>query len=463
MNTGLKITGLVVGVIMVLAAGCAEKQDLNTPNLPPETYISVGDSVRNPTLYIQAVSWWGDDLDGEVVGFEYRWSTDPAEPCCQMDTSWVFTDQTGEDFNLPVTEGVRSHTIRVRAIDDQGENDPDPARATFLVTNSPPTIKIWDRTQLPDTTLPAMLIKWHGDDPDGRETIESYKVWLDGSEESAILLAAEDTTVSVGLSDFEGRYGERTISVVAIDSGCDTSNAVSHTWYVEEPLGNVLLVDNLSKKDYTNPRTSDRFYREALDDCSITYSVLDLGEFGGIDYAHNFEELFNLFDLVIWYNDVARAPMEGLTNADEAFRSYVAGGGSFMLISMAAVGTKGALVDSAAFEAFGIDTLYMRGETTNFDCIGWEIKANSDVGLDSLRVSGIWLGVECMRPAAGATPLYHIPPGIAGPAQTEDYYLGVLNSWQSGKAALITFPISRGDYYGNARSEFCKLINILLD
>jgi hypothetical protein len=190
--------------------------------------------------------------------------------------------------------------------------------------------------------------------------------------------------------------------------------------------------------------------------------VLDLGKFGGIDYSHNFEELFGLFDLVIWYNDVLRAPMPGLTNADEAFRSYVAGGGAFMLVSMAAVGTGGALLDSTAFETFGIDTLYYRNDQTNFDCTRWEIKANIDLGLDSLMVSGFYLGVECMRPTAQATPIYFVPPGTAGAAQTENYYLGIMNSSQGGKAALITFPMSRGDSYGNARSEFCKLINLML-
>ena len=54
-----KISALTMALILVLAAGCAEKKDLNIPNLPPETYIAIGDSVRNPTLYMQTVSWWG--------------------------------------------------------------------------------------------------------------------------------------------------------------------------------------------------------------------------------------------------------------------------------------------------------------------------------------------------------------------------------------------------------------------
>jgi hypothetical protein len=463
MHREVKTIALMTALILSLAAGCAEKKDLNTPNLPPETYIAVGDSIRNPTVYMQKVSWWGDDKDGEVIGFEYRWSTDPSEPCCSMDTSWVYTESTSEEFNLPVTSGIRKHTIRVRAVDDQGAVDPEPAQAVFPVTNNPPTVKIWDKADLPDTTLPAILIKWHGDDPDGPETIETYKVWLDGSEDDAILLAATDTVASIGFDSFEGRYGQRTLNLVAIDSGCDTSNVVSHTWYVVEPSGNVLLVDDLSREDYTFPETSDRFYRGALDQCVDTYSILDVGEFGGIGYAYNMEELFTLFDLVIWYNEPLRTATPGLEAADQAFRSYLGQGGRVIIVSMAAVGTNGALLDSTAFETFGIDTLYTRNGETNFDCKRWTIQANADLGLDSLKVSGFYLGVECMRPVAQAVPLYYIPPGIVSTAQTVDYYLGIMHPWQGGKAALITFPVSRADSFGNARREFCKLIDLMLE
>jgi hypothetical protein len=463
MNKTLKTWALLLGAALALAAGCAQEENINVPNLPPETYVAVGDSVRNPTVYMQTVNWWGEDKDGEVVGYEYRWLTDPGEPCCPMDTSWTFTELTSMDFNLPVTDGFRSHTILVRAIDNEDAADPDPARATFPVTNSPPTLMLWNAADLPDTTLPAIAVKWHADDPEGAETIESYRVWLDGQEDDGLLLAADDTSAALGPDDFEGRYGDRTMYIVAIDSGCDTSNVVSHTWYVEQPEGGILLVDDLSKEDYTAPQISDRFYRGALDSCAGAYTTLDLGEFGGLSYMYNLPELFKMFDLVVWYNDPLRPATDGLATVDGAFEDYVADGGRFLLISLGAVGSGSALADSAAFVTFGIDSLYMRNDQTNFDCKRWDVKGNTGLGLDSLRVTGLFQGVECMKPAPGAAPLYYIPPGTISAAQTEDYYLGVMNSPQGGKAALVTFPMSRGDYYGNARNEFCKLIDLMLD
>ena len=134
-----------------------------------------------------------------------------------------------------------------------------------------------------------------------------------------------------------------------------------------------------------------------------------------------------------------------------------------MLISLGALGSSGALSDSAAFVTLGIDTLYIRSGASNFDCKRWDIKANSGLGLDSLKVTGLYPGVECFKLLPQATPVYYIPPGTTSAAQTVDYYLGVMNSWQGGKTLFISFPMSRADYFGNAANEFRKLIDLMLD
>jgi len=288
----------VLAIIVVTMLGCAEKDDLALPNLPPETYVSVADSVRNPTVYIQDLSWWGDDKDGEVVSYEYRWFIDPSEPASTMDTNWVFTEETRRVFNLPVTQGSGTHRFEVRATDDDGAVDPSPARLTVPVVNNPPEVMIWHEAGLPDTTFPAILIKWHGDDPEGRETIMSYKAWLDGAEDDAIVVSAEDTMASFGYQSFAGRYGERTVYLVAIDSGCDTSEVVSHTWQVKDIDGEVLLVDDRTT-DPPGYAITDAFYRGVLRDCVGTYTLLDIGLFRGRSYAHNFAELFSNFRLVV--------------------------------------------------------------------------------------------------------------------------------------------------------------------
>jgi hypothetical protein len=322
-------------------------------------------------------------------------------------------------------------------------------------------VRIYDRGALPDTTFPALRIRWVGEDPEGDETIVSYRLWLDGNEQNAKLFSPFDTTASLGPEDFDGRYGTRTLSMVAIDSGCDTSATVTYTWYVKEAAGDVLIVDDITSEHAGNSR-SDEFYAEAMSSCVALYSELALERYGGsVSYPHNFPELAKMFETIIWYSDPLRPGTESLALMDDVYSSYVMEGGKFIVISLGAIGTGGALTDTVAFEVFGIDGLYLRNGSTDFDCKRWVINPNAGIGLDTLKVTGLYQGVECMKPADEATPLYHIPPGVAS-ADTVDYYLGTLNSYGTGKAALLTFPMSRSDYYDNAQIEFCKILDLVL-
>ncbi len=455
------ILGLALAAVLAVLAGCADMQDITVPNLAPQTYVALADSVRNPTVYIQTLNWWGDDKDGEVVGFEYRWSSDPGLPGCGLPADWTFTEENSKVFHLPVTDSIGTHSLEVRAMDNEGAVDETPATLRLPVTNNPPVVRIYDRGALPDTTFPALRIRWVGDDPEGNETILGYKLWLDGNEQNARVLSPADTTVSLVPADFEDRFGTRTLNLVAIDSGCDTSAVVTYTWYIKETTGDLLVVDDITSAHAGNAK-SDKFYAEALGSCVAAYSELALERYGGsVSYPHNFPELVKMFETVIWYSDPLRPGTESLEEMDDVYPSYVQSGGNFLVVSLGAIGTDGALTDSVGFEVFGIDGLYMRNGSSDFDCKRWVIYPNAGVGLDTLKVSGLYSGVECMRPTAETTPLFHIPPGVAA-ADTVDYYLGVLNSYGGGKAGLLTFPMSRSDSYGNAQSEFCKVINLML-
>lgn len=461
----------VAGVLVLcMIGGCAKESDLGLPNTPPETFISVADSVRNPTVYIQELHWWGDDIDGEVVGYEYRWFQDPAEPGCPMDTDWVFTDETSHEFHIPVTNGVvRTHRVEVRAVDNRQAADPTPSTLSLPVTNTPPTVRILDANALPDTTYPAVLFKWEAEDPEGRETVEAFKVWLDGNEENAKFVDGEDSTAAFGFDDFQGRYGERTVYLFGVDTGCDSSNLETHTWYVKEPTGNVLIVDDLWSSAGAVDFVTNNAYMGLMNACVGDFSKLDLEGFNGVTYAHNYPGLFDVFDLVIWYDEPVRAVSSTLPHARDAITEYTGGGGSFMLVSLTALGPQGAFFDEDMFEVFGIDSLYWRPETAeapnySFECkTSWNITGSAGLGLDSLSVTGNTVGAKCMAKADSSVSLYHIPPGTADVVQKVDYYVAVLNYHGHGRAAVFTIPLIVCNGYGTLENEFCKLVDIMLD
>jgi hypothetical protein len=468
MLIALGLTGvLALGII----SGCAREESLGLPNTAPETFISIADSVRNPTVYIQELHWWGDDIDGEVIGYEYRWYQDEAEPGCPMDTQWVFTEETSHEFHIPVTNGVvRTHRVEVRAVDNRQAVDPTPSTLSVPVTNTPPVVRLRDAMALPDTTYPAILVRWVAEDADGRETIDAFKLWLDGNEENAKIVDGEDSTAAFGFDDFQGRYGERTIYLFGVDTGCDSSGIVAHTWYVKEPTGKVLIVDDLWSSAGAVDFTTNLMYMSLMNACVGEFSKLDLEGFNGVTYAHNYDGLFEIFDLVIWYDEPVRSISSTLSHAREAVPDYTSGGGSFMLVSLTALGPQGAFSDQALFAVFGIDSLYWRPQTAegpnyNFDCPKgkWHIEGNTDLGLDSLNVTANVLGVKCMAKADSSVSLYHVAPGTVDVVQKIDYYLAVLNYHGLGKAAVFTIPLSKCNGYGTLENEFCRLVDLMLN
>ena len=461
---------VAVAMVALILAGCASEEDLNITNKPPETYLAIADTVRHQTTYSQELRWWGDDVDGEVIAYEYRWFIDPRETGCSLDSNWTRTGQTSKVFDLPVTNGESVHRFEVRAIDNLEIPDPTPCKLTLPVTNSPPSLEIWNSASLPDTTLAAFQVKWHGTDPEGDTTIAGYMAWLDGNRQNAKIVTPPDTMVSLGRDDFSGRFNmTRTLNIIAIDTGCDTSEVVTHSWYVKEPKGDILLIDDLGKEGAAVEAPSDQFYRSGLKTCG-EFSVLDLDKYKGIMSAHNLPVLFPQYDVIVWYNDPRNVASLRLPLAENDLKTYVENGGSLLLVSTIALGSGGALQDSLWPEMFGIDSLFVRLKppTTNFDCQYWAVKGNAEAGLDSLKVTSQFPGPECIHPYdyPTVTPLYYMPPGtvtlISQTKNTENYYVGILNAWQAGKAAFISFPLSRSNGYGNARSEYCKIVNLLL-
>gem|GEM_PF-1187650 len=470
MRNVLIAAAMAVCLVLALAPGCAREENLAIPNTPPETYIAIADTVRNTTVYIQHLHWWGDDIDGEVIGYEYRWFMDEMEPGCPTDTDWVFTGETAHEFHIPVTQGiVRKHRVEVRAMDNDRAVDPTPCELTVPVANTPPTVTLRDAHDLPDTTYPAIMVKWVAEDPQGRETLDYFKVWLDGNEENAKTVSGEDSTASFGIDDFQGNYGERTLYLFGVDTGCDSSNLVTHTWHVRPRSGTALMVDDLWSSAGAIERPTDAAYTRLMSSCFETYSKLDLEAYGGVTYAHNYTDLFKIFDFVLWYDDPVRSISETLGFAGDAVKDYVLNGGRFMLVSLTALGPRGAFSDTSYFSVFGADSLFARHPTEgvtvyDFDSKkSWEITGNEAAGLGSLKLQLPVKGTKCVDRSEASTALYHIPPLTIDTIQQEDYFLAVMNDWGFGRAAIFTFAFSRSDDYGNLEDEFCRIVDLMLE
>lgn len=465
----LSATGLLVALallaVAVLLAGCSKDLGKPHPNSPPETGVFVQgplDTVR----YSVKLYWWGQDVDGEVVGYRYQWTVGADEP---DPAKWIPPDgqppttETSKDFVLPVPDGFSLQTFWVKAVDDKYEEDPTPASQEFPVSNKMPSVTL-DPVSRPDTTLPAVTFSWTGTDPDGNNSIAYYLIWLDGKEDSPLAVVQSDTTIG---PDYLDSYGNRTFYVRAVDEAQGSSAPDSHTWYVLEPKGDVLLVDDVPPT-VAGAATTDAFYRSLLDSLVPNqYTVFDIASQGTFRSPAEVSLILPLFRQVVWYGDTRTTPSAALALGQGGIGEFMDGGGNFYVEGIATVGDNGSFTPGFIALYFGIDSLRTRyisssqPNSTNFDLLnGWVLRGNPSEGQDSLRVSGILSGCEIPYVSSSALTLFYLPPGTMS-GQTENYYLGTLTRASGYSAVCLTFPVRRCNGFANARQEVAKLLTIL--
>jgi len=152
------------------------------PNVPPETEIVSGPEFGSTQTYAATIVWKGTDPDGRVDEFDIAWHQGIVS-CGDLDSvlEWNRTTYRESTFatladSCPeqgLCEGT--NTFCVRAVDNEGAIDPDPAFVSFTSTT------ILPRTEIiyPERgdgqlwiNLPGCLtFRWEGTDEDG-EVVE---------------------------------------------------------------------------------------------------------------------------------------------------------------------------------------------------------------------------------------------------------------------------------------------------
>jgi hypothetical protein len=297
-----------LAIFFLLIYSCNEDV-LNNPvkNQPPDTGLFLyPDSTitRQPSRL--HVHWWGDDPDGLIRGYYFKW--------VGIDSFWTFTPSNDSIFSLPIGSADTTYDFLVSAADEDGNGvydndifqngidygaepfidlngngirdnnepfydigliDPTPASLLFPIKNTPPVLE-WDElTVLPDTSFPVMTFKWNADDLDGVESIQEINislndttnfVSLDGSirlitirikdplapvPEMEILINGSDQNIFPELLSGLQLNSNNKIYIQAVDLSGATSNRIvlpdtSGIWYVKKPKGQVLIFDDFS-------------------------------------------------------------------------------------------------------------------------------------------------------------------------------------------------------------------------
>ena len=436
-------------------AGCADVKGTLVPNRAPETTVWVTGEL-DTVAHTQRFFWDGQDPDGVVVGFAFRWLYEPgAEPEGYDPAVWTFTDRRDSIFAVLAPNGVDYPTLEVRAIDDvpdgvvdadstdYGTADPSAAAQRFTFSNLAP--EVWFASTPPAQTLPVASFSWFASDPDGDAGRAHFRVWLDGRPDRDTLVTGSGITLPAYF--FEEPTGEilarqRTAYVTAIDVGGRASLPDSFSWFVQPPAGSTLLVDEMPGATFY-----DNFYRTELTTRlgDGQYSVLDLETGAYFPTSDAIRETFYLFDHVLWCaeNNPNRSP--NLALADQPIRDFLSVGGNLYLASPRLVGTGGALTDGFAADVLGVAELRVNqlNETTGFVISPGQFVTGGQAPFDSLQSTGIWAGVESYVLQDPAEAMYLAPPGTLDTLHVDDWPLAVNRTYGAGQGRMVylSFPL----------------------
>jgi hypothetical protein len=189
----VRMSAVVGFAFLLLLSSCGDEgTGARGPNLPPDTEIVSGPDSGSVVPYLVTLDWMGTDEDGRVVGYEFAWRAggDSTVPEADADL-WHYTTKTESTFaaaaDSSTGEGLylRQNTFFVRAVDNDGGIDPEPAALTFTATTTPPHAQITYPSEPGETSINlsrCVTVRWEGLDDDGeavdyRYTFKPYGSW----------------------------------------------------------------------------------------------------------------------------------------------------------------------------------------------------------------------------------------------------------------------------------------------
>ena len=407
------LINILVIVLLLLVISCNETiNDNPLENQPPETHLFIyADSTLSQQKSKLQVHWWGDDQDGLVVGYLFKWEG--------INNSWTFTKSNDSIFALPIGTVDTSFNFVISAIDNSGNGkydnevlvnginfgaepfqdknnngifdegepyfdygaiDPTPAIQKFPIKNSSPKIEWNDLTVLPEITFPAITVGWNATDLDGDETITEIHIALNdttnfiklnGSTRLVSLIIENLNSENAAMNIFINADGDKKFSenlpnlilngnnklfIKAIDNSGAASKFVSlpsddKSWFVKKPKGDLLLVD-----DYPAGIAVTDFYKQKFDDFYLNqYDIFNI-ETTSLPYESiTYLNTLKLIKKIFWFS--GSSPRLDLSNL--ITQKFLQGGGK-IAYSMT-------FQDSSANLDFSIQTLQAFLPIESFD------------------------------------------------------------------------------------------------
>ena len=403
-------------------------------NQPPQTYLFlfvIPDTITTPdSVYIDSVGidtttskqvlhWWGDDSDGQVIGYYIQWDYQ-SEP--------IWTTSEYDTFYTPIRTKFDKFTFRVWAVDNDSLIDPSPAMQTFPVYNSKPEIDFKMNSNPPVPagnpdviayTFPTRTFMWNVNDPDGIETVVKIYYAINDSS-NWIELAGEERSITLtNLTPGENRFFVKAEDIAGAQSNIisfpdPNDNEIPNTWIVKEPIGDVLLINDFAQDQNTHQVQS--VYEQMLINIvgEQGYSVWEIGTpripvinpQNSLPYATaDIKANFNYFKKVVWFAHLGRP---NISSAGLSLTQYIASGGKVFITN----GNEETPDTSWTFT--DIDSVYRLNPggrlMSGVDVLSSFTNTDQDSALDLTIGKLIGNRVSALIPGANAEVVYRMEP-----------------------------------------------------
>ena len=328
----MKLSFLFLSICILFS--CKSKLDgIVKANAAPETYTVVDTIIRHGTNSFNSqveISWWSNDPDGFVNGYEFTFDS-----IITSNTVWNFTKKQDSIFLLSTPPG--HDTVRfqfyVRAIDNLGLKDLTPAHLSYPVKNSPPTVSFLPGANNPLKTFPVLKFYFEGSDPDGFANLNRFEICMNDSTNTPYPIAVSATSFTIEANNFLSNTplssvylnsslvalpnpinglilnDTNKIFIRAVDNADAKSNWVSsYSLYVKKPTSTILLVDGYP----TNGAAVENFYATNLIANSFpVFDTMQIFQQAGGHYTQlapdnlTQSRIFKLFNTIIWFSNDA--------------------------------------------------------------------------------------------------------------------------------------------------------------
>lgn len=207
------VTVALVSILIIAVGSCSRPTEPAHANNPPDTKLANIPKDNDTVFALVTLYWDGGDYDGFIKGYQYRYFTYHLLPGTGQwvpfdSTSWK--DTTGSSVTIPFnsTDSLNRQEFYVRAMDNDGNVDPTPAKKILTTTRTAPPItklfapaknaKVLVSQQVTDW-WPGVTISFNAKDQAKEGAIVAYAWSVDDGPYTWMT----DTTISLPPSAFK--------------------------------------------------------------------------------------------------------------------------------------------------------------------------------------------------------------------------------------------------------------------